>query len=191
MNIGLTYRTNGKPLLRIVRGITPEQSKGMHESAPVKAAETIYSGNVMYKLWSGTTSRYEWVKGGPATWGAGTTAGDSPTLYWAYADASKEDVVAADSLVGLPCTGDYVLSTPYFTGTAADFTDGRYVTYDGSTGSIKLITGFETANQPIIGQVVRINGAVDVSAFDISGGLSDQDVVTFRTMFDPNLADAT
>ncbi len=190
-NIGLRYRTNGKPLLRIVRGVTPEQSKGRHESAPVAADETIYSGHVMYKVWNGTTGKFEWTKGGPATWGTGAVAGDAPLLYWAYVDAVKEDVVAANSLVGLPCSGDYVLSTPYFTGTAANFIDGAYITYDGNTGSVKLITGFETANEPIIGQVVRIHGAADVSAFDISGGLADQDVVTFQTLFLPNLADAT
>lgn len=199
MNIGYVTRTNGKVPIRVLRGYNPESSMGTHRSAPVKSGQTIYSGQLISLEWVSANSRYEWIVGGPesastAAWNASTAA---PLLYFALTDSSKEDVVASSSLIGLPCSGDYVIQTPYFFGTGSTFNEGLYVTYAHTTddaaapGTIKLVTAFETAHQPIVGQVTLIHGAEDVVSTDISAGLSAQEVVTIRTMFLPNLADAT
>ena len=87
-----------------LRDFDPNEPRTRTASYPVPSDVTIKSGQVIYVLWDAGAARYEWQ--------FGCVAGAFPHV--ALQDLADEDVIEADSLVGLSCSGQFELATGYF-----------------------------------------------------------------------------
>ena len=184
MQLGLTHQGT-LPLLRVYRGFNPLDPRSGSSTYPVLAADVsrIKSGMVIFPKWNSALARTEWV-----LFPTGVT---SPEPHIALTDANRSDVVAADSLVGLPCSGEFEMHTPYFIKTTtADYVQGAVLTWaaaddtDALVG--KLVTTSGTGN-PVVGQITQ-HLPFDVSAEDTSftaATANDKLVIKFRTCFVP------
>jgi hypothetical protein len=181
MNIGTVQRA--KPELAVLRGFDPNEPVTGQRSLPVKAGVTIKSGQIISAKFDGTTARTEWVLGKDA---------GAALCYVALKDSTAFDVVASDLLVGLPCSGKFVLETAFYK--AGDtYTNDVYLTADGVTGDFKATT--LESGEPIYG-VVRVpteattnSGVVTVTKND-SSAVAPVTVLRLETMYLPNSADA-
>jgi hypothetical protein len=190
MNYGTVTRS--KPKVRVVRGFDPNEPTTGQRALPVKAGVTIKSGQVISSKFNGTTARLEWVLGLDAA----ATQG-----YIALVDSTDFDSVAADLLVGLPCSGKFTIETAYYK-SGDTYSDGAYLTADGTTGDLK-VTALESG-EPIFGMVrlpddaatnsgLRVvNGTVGSNFVDTYSSVTSPAIVLrFDTTHLPNTADAT
>jgi hypothetical protein len=153
-------------------------------SAPVTAATTILSGNVI-SLTSGA-------------WVLGCATGKEPFI--AYQDSVDTDVQSSGVLLGLSCAGQFEIQTPFYDATKtyvessplkADSGGGSTYQGTGVTGQITLGT-FATAEDTIgyatNGGVQNI-ASIDSSAVPNTNGAVN--VLQFRTIWLPRTTTST
>jgi hypothetical protein len=139
-----------KPRLVVLRGFDPNEPRTRTYAAPVSAGVTVFSGQVISLSWVGGNSDYEWILGG--------AAGTTPHL--ALQDSEDPDVVDANSLVGLSCSGQFELRTGYYS--AGTYNIDTPLTYDTAVpGNVIATTVASTL--PIIGLVTRIRGPINLN----------------------------
>lgn len=178
-------------MMRVYRGYDPLNPRFKSSVFPVKAdlVSTIKEGMLIFPLWNASTGQVEWV----------LDPGDDVKHlepHFALKDADDHDVVAADGLVGLPCSADLELHTPYFVvATPGDIVMGAQVTAPrlkntdaAGDGTIHLV---EHTSDLVIG-VVTAHGRIDVSGEDNSFDKSVADsqyVIKIRTNWRPAAKD--
>lgn len=184
---GLNYQRT-KPSLRIYRGYDPLNPRGLSAEYPVSAAlvDTIKEGMIIYPKWISANSRTEWVLDGSAEVGRAIP-------HIALTDANRYDVVQSDRLVGLPCSGDFVLHTGYYDKSVADAQYTHGATLKASTDGKLYLTS--TTGELVVAYIVHENLPFDVSAEDntftkATEGLSNTKyVIKIQTCFKPVSAD--
>ena len=145
-----------KPRVVVLRGFNPQEPFQLSQAAPVASGVTILSGQVISLAWNSSLSQYEWVLG-VATTGA--------TPYIALNDSADYDVVEAGKLPGLSSAGKFEIRTPFYkTADAANFNVDVPVTFDGTTGNIKVWSFNAGAEAAIIGFVSRNHGVETLSS---------------------------
>jgi hypothetical protein len=173
MNIGIASQS-AKPRINVLRGFEPERSNTFTERAPVKAGQTILSGQIISLEWVAGNSRYEWV--------LGAAVGETP--FVAFQNSADGDVVSAEQLVGLSCAGQFEIETGFITdiggvGIEDTFVVDAPVTYDAATGNITVAT----TGDEIIGRITRNKGYLDKGALGINSSAVDGRVVSFATNY--------
>ena len=151
------------PKMRVLRGYDPTRPSTVQKSAPVAANTTIFSGQVISLSWNSGNQRFEWSLGG-----AGINATDP--VYFANGETADPDVISADSLPALPCYGQFVIQTGYFSGAngdhatdataganVSDWIHGYPITYSTVYPGYIVPTTYGSG-APIIGMVDGING---------------------------------
>lgn len=169
-----------KPRLAVLRGWDINNPSNIAPRA-VSAEDqgTILSGHVISKNGDG-----EWIKGVDAT--------EPATIAFAIQDDVDFDVVGSGVITGLSVLGKYEIQTPFFKSDDT-YTPGLPVTYDGTTGNIKITT--LESGAPILGYVSagKVNVAPANSSIDYTV-VSEEPVayvVQFVTNYAANTADAT
>lgn len=178
-------------MLRVYRGYDPLNPRFASSAYPVLAADVsrIKEGMVIFPKWNSSTARTEFV--------LDPTGITSPEPHIALTHANRSDVVTADALIGLPCSGDFEMHSPYFVKTTlADYVQGAVLTWaggntDGTTG--RLVTTDGTSD-PVVGQITRhlsFDASVEDTSFTAASA-NDKLVIKFRTCFRPGaVADPT
>jgi len=176
------YIKRTKPRVEVLRGYNPNEPHTLTQSHPVKADEVVRSGMVISLEWVSANSRYEWVVGGQ----------DNKMAYIALQDYDQSstgglgafgydpDVIEAGKLTGLSCAGQFEIQTAYVK-SGQTWTMDAPVTYDGTTGNIKIATA---SSDQVIGRVTRPSGQSGLQ--DLTGtnsSASTLDVITFTTGF--------
>lgn len=159
INVGLNT-LQAYPALRIYRGYDPLNPRGLSAEYPVLAADvaTIKEGMIMFPKWNSATAQTEWVI---------SAAGiDQPDPHIALTDANRYDVVQSNRLVGLPCSGDFVLHTPHYDHGVADaiYVQNATLTYNNA-GSL---TPTDHATTSPVVAVMQCHLPFDVSSVDNS-----------------------
>ena len=168
-----TYGTikRAKVMVEVLRGFDPMETTTLTQSYPVADGVTIKSGQVISAVWSAQNSRLEWV--------LGCTAG---TPFIALEDSTAEDVISAGKLPGLSCAGKFEIQTGYFkTPDGGDYFNDQPLTYDGTTGNLKVATGQDV----VLGSVTRIHGPISLKGKNSSA--VNLDVIIFTTGFAPKV----
>lgn len=143
-NTGL-YALRDNPMWRCYRGWDPLNPR-LHSSVwPVRdgLSSVIKGGMIVFPVYNSSEARTEWDLQPPAH--------DVLPHIAAY-DGDAEDVVAADGLVGLPCTGQFEVHTPFFlvdgTNSEEEYAQNVPLTYactdrtsTSTRGRVKLCTG--------------------------------------------------
>jgi len=178
------------PRLSILRGWdinNPTNIAPRGASAEIQG--TILSGHLVSK-----DVNDKWVLGGA---GASGTA----TIGFAIQDDTDFDVVGSGVITALSVLGKYELQTAFFKSTDT-YVNGTPVTYDGTTGKVKVTT--VDSGLPILGYcsgppVDVLQGATRVNdiyqnpsnsfASNVEG--TSNFVLTIVTQYDPNSTDAT
>jgi hypothetical protein len=173
--------------MTVLRGFDPNEPYTRTSTAPVASGVTIYSGQVIYLLWSSGDSQYEW--------NLGCVAGSTPHL--ALQSSADEDVIEAGNLVGLDCSGQFEVQMAFFdTGGGQTYNVDVLLTYDGTTGNVKPTT--IGSGLPIMGVVSRIRGPKDlagvlsgddtylIGAVDSSALAANENVIIFKTRYQDN-----
>lgn len=180
MNYGTVQRT--KPRVAVLRGFDPNEPTTRQRSLPVKDGVTIKSGQVISPAFNATTSRLEWVLGKDAS---------ASQVFIALPDSTDTDVQSADLLVGLPCSGQFVIETAYFK-SGDTYSDGAYLTADGVTGDLKITA--RESGEPIYG-IVRVsedstsNSGLRTTTASDSSAVAPVRVLRFETIHLPNTLD--
>ena len=191
---GLNY-LRAYPALRIYRGYDPLNPRGLSVEYPVKSdsgtnVDDIKEGMIIFPKWNSSTSRTEWVLSASGI--------DQPDPHIALTDADRYDVVQSDRLVGLPCSGDFILHTSHYDHAVNDsvYVQGATLKYNNA-GSL---TPTAATTDPVVAQVVH-HLPFDISAEDNSfkkdGTLAAsqytdakvKQVIKIRTCFRPPAAD--
>jgi hypothetical protein len=170
-----TYKRS-KPRLAVLRGWDINNPSNIApRAASAEDQGTILSGHLISKNGDG-----EWIKGVNSTQPA--------TIAFAVQDDVDFDVVGSGVITGLSVLGKYEIQTPFFKSDDT-YTVGLPLTYDGTTGNIKITT--LESGAPIIGYVS--GGKVDVAATNsnVEQSAGHAYVVQFVTNYAANTADAT
>lgn len=175
-----TYGTQKRanPRLAVLRGWDINNPTNIAPRAESSANQgSILSGELISK----DTATGKWVVGC-------ASVASAPTIAFAVQDDVDFDVIGSGVLTGISVLGKYELQTPFFK-SADTYTEGAPLTYDGTTGSIKVTT--LESGEPIIGFVTggKINVASTNSNVELTSGNSF--VVQFVTNYLSNTADAT
>lgn len=134
------------PKAQFLRGWYPQTPNTRTHSFPIASlfvgdnpSAFIFKGSVI----STTEDGDKWVKGVPT----GTT--HNPIIAIAQNDEWQDDVQNAGQLVGLDCSGQFTIATPFFkrthNGTLCEYTPGTKLTYcvagekDGETDTIQYL----------------------------------------------------
>ncbi len=179
-----TYGTQKRanPRLAVLRGWDINNPSNIAPRAvPAATQGTILSGHLISKDANG-----KWV--------LGCTGSREATMAFSIQDDVDFDVIGSGVLTGISVLGKYEVQTPYFTtGGGNNYTPGAPLTYDGTSGRVKVAavgTGGAT-DQPIIGFVS--GGVIDVSAenssVETTAGVAN--VLQFVTNYQINAVDAT
>lgn len=164
------------PRIEVHRGFNPNEPHTQTSAHPVKSGVTILSGQVISKVWNADITDYEWELG----WAAGRVP------YFAYNDSADEDIIETGKLVALSCVGQFEIATAFFKD-GDTYNDGVFLGPDGVTGDVKAATA--ESGEPILGVVVKSHGPD--SLVGKNSNVTNTDVIRLRTMYLPNLADAT
>jgi len=175
--VGFYQRT--KPRVNVPKGWDPQQPNHFASLAPVKAATTILSGQVISKKYNATTGVWEWNLG----WESG-----NGIPHIAVQDYDQHDVAEAGVLNGLSCSGQFRIRTAYFkTSPAVPYYEGALLVPDGVTGDIKAVAN--AAGIVVMGVVSNnMYGPLDISGIDNEAApdVNGQTlVVEFDTMYMP------
>lgn len=180
MNYGTIQRS--LPRVRVPRGLDLNEPSTGQRALPVKAGVTIKSGQVISAAFNNATSRLEWVLGKDAS---------ATQVFVAYGESTDSDVVSADLLVGLPCSGKFVIETAFYK-TGDSYVDGAYLTADGVTGNLMvtaLKSGLAIFGVARVADTATTNSAlVDASSSD-SSAVSPVSFLRFETLHLPNGVD--
>lgn len=122
--------------MQVISGYSPEAPNDRRTQAKVNSAHTDIKSGMLISL----NPAGEWVKG--------FTIGASVNPCFAETDALDPDVVAAGSLAGLSCSGEFGILTAYFTDQA--LTHGDVIVSAGNTGLLKKTDG---AGQAVLARV--------------------------------------
>jgi hypothetical protein len=132
MKYGIYQRT--KPRVNVLRGFTGNESSGLTKAARITDGVTILSGQII------SLTNGEWVLGGQA----------GKPVFIAMHDSVDTDVVSSGLLLGLSCSGNFEVQTAYFE-SSDTYADGTALTYDGTTGQIKITTLGAATQTDVIG----------------------------------------
>lgn len=166
----LPYGTikRAKPKLNVLRGFKPNEPDSYAVGAPVASGVTVLSGQIVYLDWISADSQYVWK--------VGCAPGATPHI--ALQDSVDPDVVAAGSLVGLSCAGQFEVQTGYYTATGATYNIDTLLTYDTQNmGNVVPTTA--AAGTLVLGIVTRNHGPISLLGKDSSA--TNLNVISFRT----------
>ena len=168
-----TYGTikRAKVSVEVLRGYDPMETTTLTQSYPVADGVTIKSGQVIYADWSAENNRYEWKNG--------CAAGHTPFI--ALEDSTAEDVISAGKLPGLSCAGKFEIQTGYYKADGGDYFNDQPLTYDGTTGDLKVATNADV----VLGSVTRIHGPISLKGKNSSA--VNLNVIIFTTGFAPKV----
>jgi len=169
-----------KPWLQVERGFDPNQPSKNTRAYRVKTGVTILSGQVISTAYDAGDDVQEWELG----WAAGRIP------YIALQDSTQEDVVSANSLVGLSPIGEFVLRTGYYK-VGDTYNVDTPIAPDGVTGNV-FVTTLESG-LPIMGYVTKritdLAGYAGPGGYPTVSGVVDGNVIAFQTHYLPNTAD--
>lgn len=179
------------PKAQFLRGWYPQTPNTRTHSFPIASLfegdpkDFIFRGSVI----STTEDGDKWVKGVPT----GTT--HNPIIAIAQNDEWQDDVQNAGQLVGLDCSGQFTIATPFFkrthNGTLCEYTPGTKLTYcvagatDGETDTIQYLAYDNTnGTQTLDARTVYCAGYVRPAedGEPVIGIVSQKDAGRYTTM---------
>lgn len=146
MNYGEYKRS--KPRINVLRGFAGNTPQSITHTAQPKTGEDIKSGQLIVLDDNG-----QWVK-------CDSAAHANRVPFFAFADQTDTDVVSSGLLMGLSCSGDFIIQTPFF-----DATDTWVEGSPIGKGTGGLVGSCDLA--------ANYNSATEVIGFATRGGMED------------------